>query len=80
MDAGGNLYGGESVYANGQVIDRIRSGNYGYTIGRDIGLVYLPLERTMPGTELAVQVMGERITATVSDLPLVDPKGIKIKS
>ena len=42
MDAGGNLYGGESVYADGKVIDRIRSGSYGYTIGRDIGLVYLP--------------------------------------
>ncbi len=46
MDAGGNLYGGESVYANGKVIDRIRSGSYGYSIGRDIGLVYLPLDLT----------------------------------
>ena len=80
MDAGGNLYGGESVYANGQVIDRIRSGNYGYTIGRDIGLVYLPLELAKPGTELAVQVMGERVKATVADLPLVDPKGEKIRA
>jgi 4-methylaminobutanoate oxidase (formaldehyde-forming) len=80
MDAGGNLYGGESVYANGQVIDRIRSGNYGYTIGQDIGLVYLPLELAKPGTELAVQVMGERVKATVADLPLVDPKGEKIRA
>ena len=79
MDAGGNLYGGESVYANGQVIDRIRSGNYGYTIGRDIGLVYLPLELAEAGTELEVQVMGERVTATVAGLPLVDPKGRKLK-
>ena len=79
MDAGGNLYGGESVYANGKVIDRIRSGNYGYTIGRDIGLVYLPLELARAGAELEVQVMGERVTATVADLPLVDPKGLKLK-
>ena len=79
MDAGGNLYGGESVYANGQVVDRIRSGNYGYTIGQDIGLVYLPLELAEAGTELEVQVMGERVTATVADLPLVDPKGLKLK-
>jgi len=79
MDAGGNLYGGESVYANGQVIDRIRSGNYGYTIGQDIGLVYLPLELAVAGTELEVQVMGERVTAEVANLPLVDPKGLKLK-
>jgi len=80
MDAGGNLYGGESVYRDGKVIDRIRSGNYGYTIGRDIGLIYLPLALAKAGTELAVQVMGERVTATVADLPLVDPKGEKIRA
>jgi len=79
MDAGGNLYGGESVYANGKVIDRIRSGSYGYSIGRDIGLVYLPSDLAVPGTELAVQVMGERVKAKVADLPLVDPKGLKLK-
>ncbi|MDB4442823.1 aminomethyltransferase family protein, partial [bacterium] len=80
MDAGGNLYGGESVYSDGKVIDRIRSGNYGYTIGRDIGLVYLPLELAKAGTELEVQVMGERVKATVANLPLVDPKGEKIRA
>jgi 4-methylaminobutanoate oxidase (formaldehyde-forming) len=79
MDAGGNLYGGESVYANGRVVDRIRSGNYGYTIGQDVGLVYLPWELAGAGTELEVQVMGERVTATVADLPLVDPRGLKLK-
>ena len=71
MDAGGNLYGGESVYANGRVIDRIRSGSYGYSIGRDIGLVYLPPALAKDGTELEVQVMGERVQAKVANLPLV---------
>jgi glycine cleavage system T protein len=80
MDAGGNLYGGESVYANGSVIDRIRSGSYGYTIGKDIGLVYLPLELAKAGVELEVQVLGERVKARVAKLPLVDPRGEKIKS
>ena len=79
MDAGGNLYGGESVYADGKVVDRIRSANYGYTIGQDIGLVYLPLELARAGAELEVQVMGGRVTATVAYLPLVDPKGLKLK-
>jgi len=80
MDADGNLYGGESVYASGKVIDRIRSGSYGYSIGRDIGLVYLPLALTKAATELEVQVMGERVKAKVADLPLVDPKGEKIRA
>jgi len=79
MDAGGNLYGGESVYANGKVVDRIRSGSYGFSIGKDIGLVYLPLELAKAGTDIEVQVMGERVKAKVADLPLVDPKGLKLK-
>jgi 4-methylaminobutanoate oxidase (formaldehyde-forming) len=79
MDAGGNLYGGESVYAGGKVVDRIRSGSYGYAIGKDIGLVYLPLELARAGVELEVQVMGERVKARVAKLPLVDPKGLKLK-
>ena len=80
MDAGGNLYGGESVYANGKVIDRIRSGNYGYTIGRDIGLVYLPLELANVSNELEVQVMDRRVKARVAELPLVDLKGEKLRA
>jgi 4-methylaminobutanoate oxidase (formaldehyde-forming) len=80
MDAGGNLYGGESVYSGGKVIDRIRSGNFGFTIGWDIGLVYLPPDLAKAGAELEVQVMGERVKATVADLPLVDPQGLKIRA
>jgi glycine cleavage system T protein len=80
MAAGGNLYGGESVSADGQVINRIRSGNYGYTIGSDIGLVYLPRELAEIGRELEVQVMDKRVQARVATLPLVDPAGEKIKS
>jgi len=79
MDAGGNLYGGESVRANGKVIGRIRSGNYSYTLGQDIGLVYLPLDLAAAGTELTVEVLGEEINARVEEKPLVDPKGEKLK-
>jgi glycine cleavage system T protein len=79
LDAGGNLYGGESVRADGKVIGRIRSGNYSYTLGKDIGLVYLPLNLAAAGTELTVEVLGEEIKARVEETPLVDPKGEKLK-
>jgi 4-methylaminobutanoate oxidase (formaldehyde-forming) len=79
MDAGGNLYGGESVYAGDQIVGRIRTGNHGYSIGQDIGLVYLPVELAKVNTEVAVQVFGKRVKARVADLPLVDPMGEKLK-
>ena len=80
MDAGGNLYGGESVSVDGKVIDRIRSGNYGHSIGKDIGLVYLPLELADVGRELEVQVMDRSVKAHVAEFPLVDFKGEKIRA
>ena len=42
-------------------------------------LVYLPLELARAGVELEVQVMGERVKAKVAKLPIVDPKGLKLK-
>jgi len=80
MDAAGNLYGGESVLSNGRVVGRIRSGNYGYSTDRDIGLVYLPLDLATAGTELTVEVLGERVSARVAETPLVDPAGEKLRA
>jgi 4-methylaminobutanoate oxidase (formaldehyde-forming) len=79
MDANINLYGGESVYVNDSIVGRIRTGNYGYSIGKDIGLVYLPLDLTEAGTGLEVEVLGERINAQVAKIPLVDPKGERLR-
>ena len=37
------VYGGEAVRAGGgEVVGRLRSAGYGYTVGRNIGLAYLP--------------------------------------
>jgi len=73
LEARFGLFGGESVYANGGLIDRIRSVAFGHTIGKDIALIYLPVDLARPGNEVEVEVMGERIKATVAAIPLVDP-------
>jgi 4-methylaminobutanoate oxidase (formaldehyde-forming) len=80
MDANSNLYGGESVYSNGSIIDRIRSGAYGYTIEKDIGLVYLPIELAKEGLELQVEIFGEHVPAQVAMTPLVDPRGERLRA
>jgi glycine cleavage system T protein len=80
MDAGCNLYGGESVYLQGRIIDRVRSGAYGYSIGKDIGLLYLPIEHATEGRELQVEVFGERLPAQVAMTPLVDPRGERLRA
>ena len=71
LDAGHRLFGGESVYKEGALVERIRSSAYGHTIGKDVGMVYLPLALAVPGTKLEVSVMGRKVEAVVAATPLV---------
>ncbi len=74
------LYGGEAVYAGGELVGRLRSGGWGYTIGRNIGLVYLPPGLARRGTALAVEVFGARLAAEVAPDVLHDPPGARIRA
>jgi 4-methylaminobutanoate oxidase (formaldehyde-forming) len=74
------IYGGEAVWKDGRVLGRLRSGGYGYTVGRNIGLLYLPIELAAPGTALEVEVFGERVAAEVAPDVLYDPQGARIRA
>ncbi|MGH7322974.1 MAG: FAD-dependent oxidoreductase [Candidatus Rokuibacteriota bacterium] len=74
------LYGGEAVYACGAVVGRLRSGGYGYTVGRHIGFVYLPSPLSELGTPLEVEVFGERHRARVEADVLYDPQGLRLRT
>jgi glycine cleavage system aminomethyltransferase T/glycine/D-amino acid oxidase-like deaminating enzyme len=59
------IYGGEAVHRGGSVIGRLRSSAYGYTARMNIAYAYLPAE-VGPGSELEVEVFGERVPARVT--------------
>jgi len=80
LDANYGLFGGESVWAGDRMIDRIRSAAHGHTIGKDIGLMYLPPDLSPPGSRVEIEVFGQRIKAQVVSTPLVDPKGERLRS
>jgi dimethylglycine dehydrogenase len=61
-------------------VGRLRSGGYGYTVGKNIGLVYLPVEQAAVGTALEVQVFDERFPAEVAPDVLYDPSGTRIRA
>lgn len=73
------IYGGEAIWYGNQVISRVRSGGYGYTIGKNIALCYVPVELARVGEILHVEIFGERVPAMVSREPLYDPRGEKLK-
>jgi 4-methylaminobutanoate oxidase (formaldehyde-forming) len=72
--------GNEPVFREGQVVSRVTSGGIGYTVGRSIAFAYLPVTIAEPGTSLEVEVFGERVGASVSEEPLWDPKGERIRA
>jgi 4-methylaminobutanoate oxidase (formaldehyde-forming) len=74
------VYGGEAVYHEGQVLTRVRSGGYGYTIKRNILYAYLPLDLAKSGSRVEVELIEGRYMAEVTSPVLYDPKGEKLKA
>ena len=64
------VYGGEAVHRDGEVVGRIRSAAYGFTVRRNVALAKLPAELD-EGTEVEVDVMGELVPAVVAPTDLL---------
>jgi glycine cleavage system aminomethyltransferase T len=61
-------------------VGRLRSAGFGYTLGKNIGYAYLPMDLAAIGTPLAVEVFGDRIAAEVAPDILYDPRGHRIRA
>jgi glycine cleavage system T protein len=73
------VYGGEAVLAGGDVVGRLRSCAYGYTVRRNVALAYLPSDLGI-GDRVDVEVFGDSVPAEVADDVLVDPEGKRVRS
>jgi glycine cleavage system aminomethyltransferase T/glycine/D-amino acid oxidase-like deaminating enzyme len=72
--------GSEPVRVDGEIGGRVTSGGYGYTVERSIAYAYLPVERTVPGQPVEVEIFGEGIAGEVAAEPLFDPRGDRIRA
>jgi 4-methylaminobutanoate oxidase (formaldehyde-forming) len=75
-----SIYGGEAVSVDEQVISRVRSGGYGFTIKRNIVFAYLPVELAVKGTSVMVDIFGEQHKAHVTRDVLWDPKAERLRA
>ena len=71
--------GSEPVRVGGDLVGRVTSGGFGYTVERSLAYAYLPAEHEV-GTEVAVEIFGEWVAGTVAAEPLYDPAGGRIRS
>jgi 4-methylaminobutanoate oxidase (formaldehyde-forming) len=72
-------YGGEAVRVGNEVVGRLRSVAFGYTMRRMVGYAYLPTDLG-EGSELNVEVLGRDVPARVAPDVLVDPAGDRMRA
>jgi 4-methylaminobutanoate oxidase (formaldehyde-forming) len=71
--------GNEPVRTSGEIVGRVTSGGYGYTVERSIAYAYLPAELAI-GTAVEVDIFGAWIPGEVMREPLFDPKGERVRA
>ena len=70
----------EPILNGKEIIGYVASGGYGHTVEKTIALAYLPVAHVEPGTELAVDILGERRAARVVEGPLYDLENQRLLS
>ena len=74
------VVGKEPILDGDRLLGYVTSANYGHSIGRGIAYGYLPITHVEAGTTLDVLYFGERLPATVTNDPLYDPDGRRMKA
>jgi glycine cleavage system aminomethyltransferase T/glycine/D-amino acid oxidase-like deaminating enzyme len=70
--------GNEPVRVDGEVVGRVTSGGYGYTVERSIAYAYLPPVHDV-GTAVEIDIFGRWVAGTVAAEPLFDPRGERVR-
>jgi 4-methylaminobutanoate oxidase (formaldehyde-forming) len=70
--------GNEPVRLDGDVVGRVTSGGYGYTVERSIAYAYLPSE-VAEGAAIEVDIFGRWVPGAVAAEPLFDPRGERVR-
>ncbi|HLQ18257.1 MAG TPA: glycine cleavage T C-terminal barrel domain-containing protein, partial [Tabrizicola sp.] len=70
-----------TLWHNGQVVGETTSGAWGYRVGHSMALGMLRADLAVAGTDVEVEIFGDRLRATVlPDGPAWDAKNDRIKA
>jgi 4-methylaminobutanoate oxidase (formaldehyde-forming) len=72
------VLGIEPVRVDGEIVGRVTSGGYGYSVGASIAYACLPTD-AKPGTAVDVDMFGEWVSGEVVAEPLIDPDGVRVR-
>jgi dimethylglycine dehydrogenase len=70
-----------TVWQGGQVVGETTSGGWGHRVDRSMALAVVRADLARPGTQLEVEIFGERFPAEVQpEGPLWDPENARIRA
>jgi glycine cleavage system aminomethyltransferase T len=78
-DARSVALGNEPVRIRGDILGRVTTGGYGYSIERSVAYAYLPPEHAEPGSAVELEIFGQWIGGEVVKEPLFDPSGERVR-
>jgi glycine cleavage system aminomethyltransferase T len=73
------LMGKEPILVGSETVGYVTSAGFGFAIDRSIAYGYLPAALARPGQRVDLQYFGVRYPATVTEEPLYDPKGERMR-
>ena len=71
--------GSEPVYADGALVGRVTSGGYGWRVEKSLALAMVRPSHAAFGTDLEVDILGDRHRATVIEASPFDPENARLR-
>ena len=65
---------------DGEILGRVTSGGYGYSVERSIAYAYVPAESAEAERAVEVEIFGDWVPGRIADEPLWDPAGERIRA
>ncbi len=72
--------GNNPIYHDGKVVGRATSGNYGFRLGKSLALAMVSPDRAALGSELEIDILGQRYPAIVLGESPYDPQNNRLRS
>jgi dimethylglycine dehydrogenase len=73
-------WGYNPIFSGDKRVGMTSSGGFGHRVGKSIAFGYVPPDLAKPGSRLEVEVLGRKLGATVTPMPLYDPKNERMKA
>ncbi len=75
-----DVVGDEAILAGPEAVGHVTSGGFAHHIGRSMAMGYVDIAHAAHGTQLEIEINGERKQAQIMTTPIYDPRGTRMRS